>query len=310
MSLPEWMNWLPQQTYISMIVLLPPSVFLILYVITKWRLEKRQQLRLQRLNKTLELYATVTGPLIRGARASQLTAQEEYQLMDLLLLCRTAPYITSDILTQINAYAHDQDSGRLLLLLKTIERESDRLIEEQDKLLHRIETPSWGYSLWKQISPAIPFLFAFALFNLFGWFIQLLIQMQEPQFTLSELIAIWAYFISALFSLVLLYPALMNNNRPTASSTLLKIWSIFISLLFVLHFINSKFAPYILGAQLLLFLIGFRFTGNRSRKSRPFVGHYPDTDGDCTDDTSDPVSVEEHSNNNMDTVNDPSQRTS
>lgn len=293
MSLPEWMIWLPQQTYISIIVLLPPSIFLILYVITKWRLEKGQQLRLERLNKTLELYATVTGPLIRGARASQLTTQEGHQLMDLLLLCRAAPYINSDILTQINAYAHDQDSGKLLLLLKTIERESDRLIEEQDKLLHRMETPSWGYSLWKQISPAIPFLFAFALFNLFGWFIQLLFQLQEPQPALLELIAVWAYFISALFSLVLLYPALMNNNRPTASSTLLKIWSIFIALLFVLHFINSKFAPYILGTQLLLFLIGFSFTGNRSRKSRPFVGHYPDPDEDCTDDPSDPLPVEE-----------------
>ncbi|SDG30264.1 hypothetical protein SAMN04488542_13427 [Fontibacillus panacisegetis] len=282
-SLPEWMIWLQQQTVISYITLPALCLFLAIYAITKWRMEKRESYRLKRLNSSLKLYASATGPLIRGAESLQLPTEEQQLLMDVLLECRAAPYITSDLLGQINAYAHDQDNSRLTLLLKTIERESDRLIEEQDKLLHRIETPGWGYSLWKQIYPAIPFLFALALFYLFGWLIQLLFQMSSPQLGLSDLLSKWSLFGSALFSLILLYPALMNSNRPTASSFLLKVWSIIIALLFLFHLINPMFAPYILVVQMILFLIGFRFTGNRSRKSRPFAGHYPMPNTESTD---------------------------
>ncbi|MNO21455.1 hypothetical protein D3C76_112290 [compost metagenome] len=269
------LDWLQQQAAVSFITLPALCLFLALYIATKWRREKRERSRLQRINSTLNLYASASGPLIRGAKASQLCAEEQALLMDVLLQCRAAPYITSDLLTQINAYAHDQDHSRLTLLLKTIERESERLIEEQDRLLHTIETPSWGYSLWKQIYPAIPFLFACAIFYLFGWLIRLLIQMTASQLPFWDVVVAWSHFGSAIFSLILLYPALMNGNRSTASSLLLKIWSIIIALLFLLHAINSTFAPYILAVQVILFLVGFRFTGSRSRKSRPFVGHYP-----------------------------------
>lgn len=274
-SLPEWMVWLQQQAAISYITLPTLCLFLASYVITKWRREKRESYRLQRLNSSLKQYASAMGPLIRGVESSQLSTEEQRLLMDMLLECKAAPYITSDLLGQINAYTHDQDKSRLTLLLKTLERESDRLIEEQDKLLHRIEAPGWGYSLWKQIYPAIPFLFILVLFNLFGWLVLLLFQMPGSELESSTLLSKWSQFGSAIFSLILLYPALMNSNRPTASSLLLKLWSVFIALLFLLHLINSMLAPYILAVQAILFLVGFRFTGNRSRKSRPFVGHYP-----------------------------------
>ncbi|MNI00828.1 hypothetical protein D3C73_536390 [compost metagenome] len=269
------LDWLQQQAAISFITLPALCLFLVLYLVTKWRREQRELSRLQRINSTLNLYASASGPLIRTVKASQLATEELERLMDVLLECRAAPYITSDLLTQINAYAHDQEHGRLTLLLKTIDRESERLIEEQDKLLHTIESPGWGYSFWKQIYPAIPFLFACAILYLLGWLIRLLIQMTASQIAPWEIIVAWSHFGSALFSLILLYPALLNGNRLTASSLLLKIWSFIIAFLFLLHTINSTFAPYILAVQVILFLIGFRFTGNSSRKSRPFVGHYP-----------------------------------
>lgn len=277
MSLSEWIIWLQQHNSASWFAFLALVLFLGLYGATERRTARKINSRLRRLDSSLQLYAAAESPLIQAAGRPELSSEEELLVTERLLACRAAPYITADVLAQISAYANDRDTARLPLLTKTLERESERLYAERDKLLLQSESPGWGYALWNQIRPALPFLFAAALLYLIVWLIQMIsgeIPMDGHRF--EEYLNHWTWFASALFSLLLLYPALMGGNRPNAGAVLLRIWSVFIAGLYLLHLLGPIYAPYILTVQILFFLAGFRFTGNKPRKSRPFVGHYSD----------------------------------
>ncbi|WP_331846527.1 hypothetical protein [Paenibacillus haidiansis] len=283
MSLSEWMIWLQRHDSVSISALLALALFLGLYGATEWGIARRERSRLYRLNGSLELYAAAQAPLIQAAGAGagqELSPGQAEALLTRLLACRAASYATEDMLAQIAAYAGDLDAARLPLLLKTLERESERLCKERDKLLRRAESPGWGYSLWKGIRPAIPFLFAAALLYLIAWLLRALHgDVPLAEYGAEELVNSWSWFASALLSLLLLYPALMGIYRPNAGSKLLKGWAVFIAALFLLHLLGPEVAPYILVIQVLLFLLGFRFSGGKPRKSRPFAGHYPEEDG-------------------------------
>ncbi|MBQ4899592.1 hypothetical protein KB559_12150 [Paenibacillus sp. Marseille-P2973] len=277
MSLSEWITWLQQHNSASLVAFLALILFLSLYGATEWRTARNINSRLRRFDSSLQLYAAAESPLIQAAGRPELSSEEELLVAERLLACRAAPYITADVLAQISAYAGDRDTARLPLLIKTLERESERLCAERDKLLRQSESPGWGYALWKQIRSALPFLFAAALLYLIVWLVRMLsgeIPMDGHRF--EEYLNHWAWFASAIFSLLLLYPALMGGNRPNAGAVLLRIWSVFIAGLYLLHLLGPTFAPYILTVQIMLFIAGFRFTGNKPRKSRPFVGHYSD----------------------------------
>ncbi|GGH37713.1 hypothetical protein GCM10008013_45350 [Paenibacillus segetis] len=275
MSLSEWITWLQQHERTVLTSFLALSLFLGLYVASERKTSRRERSRLDHLRYSLELYSAAAGPLMREVNRIGDSPNEQELLSDKLLACRAAPYVTADLLTQIGAYIHDQDPTRLSLLQKTLERESEHLIEERETLLNGMERPGWGLSFWQQIRPIIPFLFALALFFCLCWLFQLIeISRMATANSGLTLLNSWTSFASVLFSLIVLYPALMGGRRRTEGSALLWTLSIFIALLGMLHTINLELAPYILGAQVLLFLSGFTLAGSKPRKSRPYVGHY------------------------------------
>lgn len=260
-------------------------LFLGLYIASSRKSAQVSAGRLHQLSRTLELYSAAAGLLYRISNLEEQQNQffcDEDQasfttpLLDKLLACRAAPYASTDLLGQIAVYAGDRDPARLPLLLRTIERESERLIEEREKLLEQTEQPSWGQVVWQQVRHIIPFIYAVILFFMLNW----LLYLSADTFTLThhradqtELILMWVRFSSVSFSLLLLYPAIMGRQRPSSGTLLLRGLGGFIALLAFVHFAGLMLAPYILTVQVLLFAAGFRLVGGKPRKARPFVGH-------------------------------------
>lgn len=273
LSLTEWMNsfWMFGMSWLGIILGL--TGLIVSYAVTIKFSAERIRSRIDRIGTSLQLYAAAESALLTMSEETVRSREDRQLLLDRLLSCRSAPYITADITAQIAAYAEDPDAARLPLLLKTLQRESERLCMERGLLLRRSERPGWGYSFWRQIRPAIPFLFIIALLTLFNWLVYLIGVMNVADASLAGLINAWSQFVSALFSLILLYPAMMDGDRPSTGYLLLRLWSILIAGLYLLNLIGGAFAPYILVLQVLLFLVGFRFTGSKPRRSRPFAGH-------------------------------------
>ncbi|WP_199925423.1 hypothetical protein [Paenibacillus bouchesdurhonensis] len=283
MSLSDWLAW--PFLYSPVAVILAPAFILFVwqYGASKRRTTYKINMRLDRLHRSLELYAAATGALLREiGRQNKPSSAEHAQLIDKLLACKAAPYATEDLLAQITAYTMDEgDIMRLTLLLRTIERETERLVEERSVLLRRIEKPGWGWSLWQQFHHALPFIFTISIFTLVIWLLGSLDQLgyigDEGWNALGEwwvALYIWTRFLSCLFSLLILYPFLRGWRRESSSSLLQRWLAVVIALTALLHMVGLPWAPYIFTLQLLLFIAGFRFSRNKPRKARPFVGHY------------------------------------
>ncbi|AZK45006.1 hypothetical protein [Paenibacillus lentus] len=283
MSLSDWIVW--PSLYSPTAVILAPALILFIwqYGASKRRTTHKINVRLERLHRSLEIYAAATGALLREIDGqNEPSSAEHAQLVDKLLACKAAPYATEDLLAQITAYTMNEgDRTRLTLLLRTIERETERLVEERSVLLRRTEKPGWGWSLWQQFHHALPFIFTVGIFMLVLWLLGSLDSLGyigDERWSTSEdqwsLLYIWTRFLSCLFSLLILYPYLRGWRRESSSSLLQRWLAVIIALTALLHMIGLSWAPYIFTLQLLLFLAGFRFSHNKPRKSRPFVGHY------------------------------------
>lgn len=270
----SWVAEHPAGPYLSA---LTAVIFIVLYSSARSRTWREEQARLDRLRQSLELYASVAGPLQRTAERRGLTGEDLALLSDRLQACKAAPYLTADLQGQISAYLADGDEARLPHLHRALEREAARLMDERGKLLARSEQPGWGLSLWLQLRPMLPFAFAAAAVLLTASLLQAL--GAAPADGSSEAAwtraAIWARFASILLSLLLLYPVLLENRRHTGSSRVLqRLLSILIALLALIHLAGLTTALYVLAVQLLLFVLGFSLTGTKPRKTRPFAGHY------------------------------------
>lgn len=273
-SLSEWVTWLQLHEKAALTAFLALVAFLGVYMASRRKTTREENSRLEHLRISLELYASATGPLMLVTDKPSIPVSEKNNLLKKLLACRAAPYVTENVLAQIAAYAADFDDARLPLLLRTLERESERLIAEREKLLRHIEQPTWGGLFWRCIRPALSFLFAAALFFSLLRLFQLLndsVASGSQQFW--SLLYSWIQLVSAWFSLLLLYPALLGGYRKNERSTLLRVLAITISAITLLHLAGSFLAPYVLAAQLLLFAGGFRLDRAKPRKSRPYVGH-------------------------------------
>lgn len=276
MSFWDSLLWTESQPPGWVTALLAIVIFVWLYSAAQRRSTQAEQSRLNHLDRSIELYTAAAGPLMRSSESLVISTQMEQVLIDKLQSCKAAPYLTDTLQGQIVSYLMDLDPTRLPLLGRTLDRETLKLLEERKRLLIRRERPGWGLSLWLLIKPAIPFLFIVVLFLL----LRLLSDDVNGLYELTNsqanwlLISIYSKFISCVLSLLLLYMIIMSNRRPVEGAIIYHLLSLSIALLSLGHFYTLTSAPYILGAQIVIFLSGFRLLKPRPRKTRPFVGHY------------------------------------
>ncbi|MCM3701827.1 hypothetical protein [Paenibacillus macerans] len=285
MSFSEWLTWFRLHQGSAVTAFLALVIFLWLYGTARRRAAFEEHKRLEHLKNSLELYAAAIAALMRALDKPVLSGAGKRLLLNKLLALRAAPYATENALAQVSAYAADGDAARLELLLKTLERESEQLIAERDKLLRQMEQPGWGQWLWRYFRPSLPFLFAAGLFFTFLWLLRLV-----DEFTVAtgegpdrwRYWASWIQLVSTWLALGVFYPASMSLRRKSASSALARILAALIAIFALFHLAGYMFAPYILGLQLLLFSWGYRLNGRKPRKSRPYVGHPSAASGDSS----------------------------
>lgn len=283
MSFSEWLTWFRLHQGSAVTAFLALVIFLWLYGTARRKASFEEHKRLEHLKNSLELYSAAVAALMRALDKPALSGAGKRLLLNKLLALRAAPYVTENALAQISAYAADGDAARLELLLKTLERESEQLIAERDKLLHLMEQPGWGQWLWRYFRPSLPFLFAAGLFFTFIWLLRLLDESAPATADGPDRWRYWASWIqlvSTWLALWVFYPAAMSLRRKNESSALARILAALIAVLALCHIAGYVFAPYILGLQLLLFGWGYRLNGRKPRKSRPYVGHPSEASGD------------------------------
>lgn len=277
-SLSEWVAWLQTPEHSAIAAFLALSAFLALYGAARRKWAREEHNRLEYINSTLDRYAAAAGSLMSAMNPRSQTPLDLGVLRDKLLACRAAPYTSENLLAQISAFAEDGDASRLPLLLRTIERESDALIAERDKLLRQMERPGWGSWLWRVLRPVLPGLFAAALFLTLLWLWHLLgtsLSGGMETGRAGELAAGWMQLASCWLALLLLYMAVMGGRNRHVNAIPARLLASLIAVLAAGHWAGGRFAPYILGAQLLLVLGGFRLNSRKPRKARPYVGHAP-----------------------------------
>ncbi|MNM70314.1 hypothetical protein D3C76_167280 [compost metagenome] len=280
MSLSEWVTWLQTSEHSAIAAFLALSAFLALYGATRRKIDRDEHRRLEYVNSTLDRYASAAGSLMTAMDLSSQTSLDPDLglLRDKLLACRAAPYTSENLLAQIAAFVEDSDASRLPLMLRTIERESEALIAERDKLLRLMERPGWGSWLWRVVRPLLPVLFAAAFFLTLLWLWRLLgtsLSSETVTEDVWEVATGWMQLASCWFALLLLYMAIMGGRNRHDNAVPARLLASFIAVLAAVHIAGGQLAPFILGAQLLLFLGGFRLNSRKPRKARPYVGHDP-----------------------------------
>ncbi|WP_223068071.1 hypothetical protein [Paenibacillus caui] len=279
MFLTDWLSWMDHYPLRAAAALTAAVLFAWLYLASQRSWRKADEARAARLLESLRLYGAAEHALRilpSDDEGMQNEPLPEDERTGSLLSCLAAPYITPDLRSQIGAYLQDFDAARLALLRRTLSREASRLAAEHLKLLNACEQPGWGRTLWRQLRPALPFAFLTAGILLCAWLAQALYELPAPASAGYgwDLACTLARFVSGLFSLLMFGQALLVNRRPAPGSGLLRGLAAVIAALFLVHLAGAEAAPYTLAAQLLLFLLGFRWTDGKPRKARPFPGHY------------------------------------
>ncbi len=241
-------------------------LFIWLYIRTALQLQTARREQLERLQKSLLLYSRVTGPLSEMMERENHSQDEISQLVSLLEECKAAPILTSDLHEQIDAYIRERDPSRLSMLHKTWVREVNRRIEEQSTLLRKWDRPSWGFSFWVLLKPALPFV---ALVAILVWGLQLyqtLIGLPE-----SNVIHAWARFISCVIATASLYLVFMYTRRLPLNLLYTGLY-VLIAAVALFHLLGLNMALYIISVQVILFIAGFTLTTKRTRRERPYAG--------------------------------------
>lgn len=277
-SLSDWASWLQSPDHAALAAFLALFAFVALYVASRNQLIRGERIRLDYINSTLERYAAAAGALMSATESSSSTLSDLSALRDKLLACRAAPYVSENVLAQINAFIEDHETSRMPLLLRTIERESETLIADRDKLLRQMEGPGWGSWLWRMSRPGLSGVLATAFFISLLWLWHLLdtsLSGHAGDRSAWEWALDWIQLASTWLALLMLSLAVMGGRNRHVNAVPARLLAALIAVLAVGHWAGAWLAPYILGAQLLLFLGGFRLNSRKPRRARPYVGHHP-----------------------------------
>ncbi|MBE0338433.1 flagellar FliJ family protein [Paenibacillus sp. 23TSA30-6] len=301
-------------------VLLALSLLVWLYVHSAAQLRNSRQQRLNELQESLRIYGRLAGYLQTSTQngiSNSETRQHQSGLIHALQEAKAAPYLTPHLQEQVQASLRECDAFRRELLLKSLEREMNKLIDERRLVLLESHAPGWGTALWKLLRPAAGPLALTGIVWLISRLIVELMSYSTIYNSLPEAVpsaswliwCTWMRFASGLIALLYVYRLMtlrrQNDLDVTASHFPTSLLSIMIAAVALFQWIGPEASPYILAVQLALFLIGFRLTRGRSRSDRPYVGHpglmeadpsqYPEMHTADRDRTSDSSLAEEHS---------------
>ncbi|WP_094095100.1 hypothetical protein [Paenibacillus physcomitrellae] len=283
MFLTDGLYWIDHYPFRAAALLASVILFTWLYVTAQRVWRRNDEFRLDKLQESLERYAdaeyVIRRQLIKEDagfhHSPEITLEEDTDLPDKLLACQAAAYASPGLREQIGVYLRRRDASRLEPILRVMNRESLQLADEYEELLQHTEQPGWGRSLIRLIRPALPFVLLSAGAALGIWLAQDLAKLspdETPGYDWS-LACLVMRTVSGLFSLLMLGQVLLVNRRPSRNGGLRIGLSLVIAALFAVHIAGLEAAPYTLALQILLFPLGFWNQG-RSRRSRPFAGHY------------------------------------
>lgn len=251
--------------------------FAVVYGFTAKQRKYRDDERMRRIQNSLDRLTRAAGevyPAIMNKNHSAHTNQTAFPVpAESVLACKAATYASDELLERIDQYMEERDRKSLVLLYRTLDSDIRRLTRERKIVLARGEHPRWGLLLWLTIRPAIPFMVIIAesllLWNL--WHdLSTAMSVQPSSVALFAILR----FISCTGALIVLYAVITADFRENARR-LVFIWlALLISGLCFIHIFSLQAAPYLLIAQILIFVTGFRFTREPKRKERPFVGEY------------------------------------
>jgi hypothetical protein len=267
--------------------LLALSLLVWLYVHSAAQLRNSRQQRLEELQESLRIYGRLAGCLQTATQNGFNNSEKQYQngLIHALQEAKAAPYLTPHLQEQVQASLRECDTFRRELLLKSLEREMNKLIEERRLVLLESHAPGWGTALWKLLRPAAGPLALAGIVWLVSRLVVELIASSHVDVSLPDTVqsaswligCAWMRFVSGLIALLYVYRLMtlrrQNDLDVTASHFPTSLLCMVIATVALFQWIGPEASPYILAVQLVLFLIGFRLTRGRSRSDRPYVGH-------------------------------------
>lgn len=267
--------------------LLALSLLVWLYVHSAAQLRNSRQQRLEELQESLRIYGRLAGCLQTATQNGFNNSEKQYQngLIHALQETKAAPYLTPHLQEQVQASLRECDTFRRELLLKSLEREMNKLIEERRLVLLESHAPGWGTALWKLLRPAAGPLALAGIVWLVSRLVVELIASSHVDVSLPDTVqsaswligCAWMRFVSGLIALLYVYRLMtlrrQNDLDVTASHFPTSLLCMVIAAVALFQWIGPEASPYILAVQLVLFLIGFRLTRGRSRSDRPYVGH-------------------------------------
>ncbi|WP_211747214.1 hypothetical protein [Paenibacillus sp. Marseille-Q4541] len=243
-----------------------------LYIYHASTLKQSKYRRMDELQDTLYAYSRLAGQLTLGLEREGLPGEPFHGALILALQeSKSAPCLHPHIQEQIQGCLDERDESRLELLQRSLDREMARLAAERNQLLSALHSPSWGQALWQIVQPLFAPLAAAGIAFLVYQFIMEIDRSLEP-LSVYEWVAVSARFVSGLVTTAYIYILALSKPRTATGFTNI-ILSILIVLAALFHLLGLYIAPYALGVQLLLFLLGFRLSKPPSRKERPYVGH-------------------------------------
>ncbi|MNJ51535.1 hypothetical protein D3C77_468440 [compost metagenome] len=165
-------------------------------------------------------------------------------------------------------YSLRPEADRLMMVYQQLEIEMEHLRRKRIHLLELIESPRLGSLLWQLIAPAIPFVFTVILFFDFYALTWLITQSQRVDIS-YEMINDWLAWLCINIALLTAYP-LCTAQLKKAHYILL---SLGITIVGIIAWYLPITAPYVLGVQLIMLIIGISTKDDKPRKKRPFAGH-------------------------------------
>jgi hypothetical protein len=259
-----------------------------LYIHSAAQLRNSRRQRLDELQESLRIYGRLAGYLQTSSKDiinSGEAHKAQSGLIHGLQEAKAAPYLTPHLQEQVQASLRECDPFRRELLLKSLEREMNKLIEERRLVLLESHAPGWGTALWKLLRPAAgPLVLAGIVWLISRLLMELALysnvynSLPDAATSASWLIwCTWMRFASGLIALLYVYRLMtlrrQNDLDVTASHFPTSLLSMVIAAVALFQWIGPEASPYILAVQLILFLTGFRLTRGRSRSDRPYVGH-------------------------------------